>query len=113
MAVRQLAKIWIDDVRPAPDGWLWAKTSWVAIAMIEGAIVANPDVSLELSFDHDLSGDDTTMPVARLIEAGAYAGTLAPIRWSIHSANPVGRMNLQAALESADRYWEKAHDRRQ
>ncbi len=59
----------------------------------------------EISLDHDLGGDDTAMPVARMIEEGAYRGELPRIIWHIHSANPVGRMNLRAALESADRYW--------
>lgn len=62
-----------------------------------------------ISLDHDLGGDDTAMPVARMIEEGAYRKELPRIKWQIHSANPVGRMNLQAALGSADRYWNEEY----
>jgi hypothetical protein len=92
-------KLWIDDVRPAPDGWIWAMT--LAEALNE---IATGDYD-EVSFDHDLGGDDTAMPVAKRIEELAYLGDLEPPKWRIHSANPVGRANLKAALESADRFW--------
>lgn len=88
-------KLWIDDVRPAPGGWIWAKTSDAALQ-----IFLNGDIS-EISFDHDLGGDDTSMRVATLIEMRAFSGIAPPI-WHIHSANPVGRNNLKAALEKAD-----------
>ena len=91
-------RLWIDDVRPAPDGWTWAKTSDEALAIL------GPDVT-EISFDHDLGGDDTAMIVAKEIERLAFLAERAPPKWSIHSANPVGRLNLQAALQRADEFW--------
>jgi hypothetical protein len=60
----------------------------------------------EVSFDHDLGGDDTSIPVAKRIEEMAFNGERAPPRWHIHSANPIGRKNLEAALQSADRFWD-------
>ena len=39
------------------------------------------------------------------IEELAYAGEIHPMVWRVHSANPVGRKNLTAAMESAERYW--------
>ena len=91
-------RLWIDDVRPAPDGWTWVKTSDEALAIL------GPDV-IQISFDHDLGGDDTAMIVAKEIEHLAFLGERAPPKWSIHSANPVGRLNLQAALQRADEFW--------
>jgi hypothetical protein len=94
-----VAKLWIDDLREPPsEDWCWAKTSATAISCLLIGPVA------EISFDHDLGGDDTTMPVARLIEQRAYDGAKPPV-WNIHSANPVGRRNLEAALRSAERLW--------
>lgn len=94
-----MSKLWIDDLREPPDeSWHWAKSSGVAIS----CILSGPFALV--SFDHDLGGDDTAMPVARLIEERAHDG-IEPPRWAIHSANPVGRKNLRAALESADRLW--------
>lgn len=92
-------RLWIDDLRNPPDGWWWAKTSADAIGAIECLPVQ------EVSFDHDLGGDDTAMSVARLIEERAHDGVRPPT-WHIHSANPVGRKNLEAALKSADRFWD-------
>ena len=94
-------RLWIDDIRLPPDSsWTWAKTSQEALALL------NSDCT-EISFDHDLGGDDTSMPVARRVEELAFSGEQAPPIWHIHSANPVGRQNLKAALESADRFWNR------
>lgn len=93
-------RLWIDDIRPAPPGWVWAKTSGQALLHLSESAIE------EISFDHDLGGDDTTMPVARMIEDGAHRGTISRLKWSIHSANPVGRANLKASLESAERLWD-------
>lgn len=62
-------KLWIDDLRPAPAGWTWVKTSADALVVVRSGLVQ------EISFDHDLGGDDTAMPVARFIEELAYART--------------------------------------
>lgn len=109
-------KFWIDDVRPPPDdSWVWIKTLQEAaykIGLAFGESVAKfgwPPPCIEkieeISLDHDLGGDDTTMWVARKIEEFATYGVKPPI-WHVHSANPVGRANLEAALQSADRLWE-------
>src|SRR5262245_28602856 len=92
-----MMRLWIDDLRPPPDeGWYWAKSSAEALSVL------GCDVR-EISFDHDLGGDDTAMPVAREIERMAYEGAIHAIAWHIHSANPVGRANLKAAMESAEK----------
>lgn len=76
-------KLWIDDLRPAPDGWLWVKSSAAAIQVLEERL----DEITDISFDHDLGGDDTSRPVALwLAEREAF-----PERVYIHSANIVGR----------------------
>jgi hypothetical protein len=98
-------KLWIDDLRDPPDeSWTWVKDSASAMGVV--ALAHSNGLPLEeISFDHDLGADDTAMPVARMVEEGAYRKELPPIRWHIHSANPVGRLNLRSTLESADRYW--------
>lgn len=95
-------RLWIDDVRTPPDAtWTWVKTSADALLHLKhfaGEIA-------EISFDHDLGGDDTAMVVAQEIESRAYHNRIDPIRWHVHSANPVGRKNLEAAMTSAERFW--------
>jgi len=105
------SKLWIDDVRRPPDkSWYWAKTSEDAIHAINVGIYSGM-VYREISFDHDLGGDDTAYRVATFIEEYAEKGYLARIKWYIHSANPVGRARLHAALTSADKFWSRNEDR--
>jgi hypothetical protein len=84
-------KLWIDDLRPAPGGWTWAKTSAEALEVLLGEGV---DIS-EMSLDHDLGGEDTTRPVVLwLAEFGNWPATVR-----IHSANPVGVTWLTGMVE--------------
>ena len=94
-------KLWIDDIRPAPAGWVWAKTSGMALSILNDYHVD------EISFDHDLGGEDTAYPVACFIEEQAYGGVNNKMIWHIHSANPVGVKNIRSAMENADKYWHK------
>lgn len=105
-----MAILWIDDVRPINEEFasksnirIWATNSADALNILKewgNGIEA-------IGFDHDLGGDDTSMPVARWLEEQAYYGRIDPIEWFIHSANPVGRANLEATLTKADEYWSK------
>lgn len=94
--------LWLDDIRPAPVGWVHARTAPEAIALL-----ARNDVD-QVSLDHDL-GDDpgagSGYQVAAWVEEQAALGNLGPLRWFIHSANPVGRGRMVAALNNADRFW--------
>lgn len=45
-------KIWLDDARPAPEGWAWARNVAQAKALFEAA-----DRVDECSLDHDLGLD--------------------------------------------------------
>lgn len=96
-------KVWIDDIRPAPKGWFWIKDSNHALRHLKMFSL----VIEEISFDHDLGDDDTTVRVADYIEEEAMKDTIPRYKWHIHSANPVGRKRLQAALESANRFWDE------
>lgn len=94
-------KLWLDDIRQVPDGWVWAKTADEALEILARGKVTH------ISFDHDLGDDDegTGMTVAKWVEECAYFGTLPRLIWTIHSANPVGRKNIEAAMRSADVFW--------
>lgn len=95
-------KVFLDDERPTPEGWHRVYTADEAISLLRTGKVK------EISLDHDL-GDDkkfgTGYDVASFIEERAFFGTMKPVRWSIHSANPVGRKNMLAALENANKMW--------
>ena len=94
-----MLSLWIDDERIPGNEWdVWVKTAVEAIALIKAGNVS------VISFDHDL-GESTGYDVARYIEENA--SDIKPIKWMIHSANPVGKKNIRMAMESADRRWSK------
>jgi hypothetical protein len=86
-------KLWVDDLRPAPDGWVWSKTS---ANTIDTLMLSNPGEVIEMSLDHDLGGEDTTRPIVLwLCENPSYW----PERVRVHSANPVGVEWLEGMIE--------------
>jgi len=93
-------RVWLDDVREAPSGWTWVKTSADAIALLAGGDVA------EISLDHDL-GDDvvngTGYSVVCWIEEAVATRGFVPPRMRIYSANIVGRARMEQAIASIER----------
>ena len=94
-------KIWLDDVRVAPDGYVHCRSVNEAIYVIEKY---EQQEKIELvDCDHDLgdfaiNGGDGIKLLDWLLERG----TLYPVK--LHTMNPVGRDNMQRML---DRYWNK------
>lgn len=84
-------KLWIDDLRPAPKGFDWAKTSQEAIDMIQ----ANPPYE-HISFDHDLGGEDTTRRVVLWL---CYNEEKWCKTASVHSMNSIGREWLTGMIQ--------------
>ncbi len=93
-------KIWVDDLRQVPEGYEWAKSVNEAIALVEKAEVEQEGIEI-LNLDHDL-GDYYTDggDAIKLLDWLAERGTFYPVR--IHTANPVGRENMERMLA---RYW--------
>lgn len=85
-------KLWIDDVRPAPTGYYWAKSVNVA----KEYILCN-DIEI-LDMDHD-AGDYAKYggDYIRLLDWLEEIGRSYPIR--IHSMNPVGVANMRAIIQ--------------
>jgi len=90
-------KLWLDDVRNAPD------STWVIIRTVENAwdIIRSCRVAL-ISLDHDLGENQPTgYDLCNMIEEAVYKNELNYVpEMVIHSANPVGRQNMQRAIES-------------
>lgn len=105
-------KLWIDDIRPAPEGYDWCKSVNEAVDVIEciekekrfvclGGTIATLSIrtTVELiDIDHDLGdyaydGGDGV----KLLDWFEETGRNYPIR--IHSANPVGVENMRRIIE--------------
>jgi len=93
-------KIWVDDLRPTPTGYIGVKSVNEAIRCIEKAESAGEIIEV-LDLDHDLGdyakdGGDAIKLLDYLVERELFY----PI--AIHTANPVGRANMQRVLR---RHW--------
>ena len=96
-------KVWLDDQREAPEGWVHVRTPEEAIELLRGGEVE------ELSLDHDLGLDvgareRTGYDVLLWLEREVAAGRTAPPGvMTVHSGNvgAVGRM--EQAIESIRR----------
>lgn len=92
-------RLWLDDCRPAPEGYVWVKSVNEAINLIgdveEHLGVAT--ISL-IDIDHDAGeyandGGD----YIKLLDWLEETGRNYPIR--IHSQNPVGVINMRRIIE--------------
>ncbi len=94
-----MMKIWLDDVRPAPEGYVLCRSVNEAIRAIEeNEKTERVEV---IDCDHDLGdyafdGGDGIKLIDWLVERG----TFYPVR--LHTMNPVGRDNM---LRTIERYW--------
>lgn len=90
-------RLWIDDMRPAPKGYVWIRS--VAMARIQIRVAEQDYIPIELiDIDHDAGayvnqGGD----YIKLLDWLEETGRNYPIR--IHSMNPVGVANMRAIIE--------------
>ena len=94
-------RVFLDDERmpedvpglPDPDAWVIVRSAEECIALLAaGGVEA-------VSLDHDLGADvPTGYDVACWIEAAQVEGGPLPARVYVHTANPVGRGRIVAAL---------------
>lgn len=92
-------KVFLDDLRPTPEGWTRAYWPEEAIVLLEAGGVT------EVSLDHDLGDDErgTGYTVLLWIEEQVALHGIEPPRLHIHSANPPARLKMEAALASIHR----------
>lgn len=98
-------KLWVDDVRPAPEDYVWCKSVNEAIAeikYIEAAVYFGEVDEIELiDLDYD-SGDyeKDGGPYIKLMDWLVERGTLYPL--AFHSQNCVG---IEYMKRMYRRYW--------
>lgn len=79
-------KIWLDDIRPAPEGYIWCKSVNSAKKVIESArgVISLLDIDHDLG-DYAYDGGDGIKLLDWLVETQRFY----PIH--IHTMNPVGK----------------------
>jgi hypothetical protein len=93
------ARIFLDDCRPAPPGWILVHWPADVIELLEQGGVT------DLSLDHDL-GDDlrgTGYDVLSWIEEAVATRAFQPPHIEVHSANPAARMRMPQAISAIER----------
>ena len=90
-------KLWIDDVRPAPEGYVWCRSVNATKVNIQIAEKVNFPIEL-IDIDHD-AGDYACDggDYIKLLDWLEETGRNYPIR--IHSMNPVGVANMRAIIQ--------------
>lgn len=90
-------KLWIDDIRPAPEGYVWIKSVHTAKLAIEFKERQKKPVEL-IDIDHD-AGDFVSWggDYVKLLDWLEETGRNYPIR--IHSMNPVGVENMRRIIQ--------------
>lgn len=94
-------KVYLDDERVAPDGWVQVRWPNEAIDLLKTGKVK------ELSLDHDL-GDDargTGYDVLLWLEEQVFNRKMKPPEITIHSANSSARRKMQMAVASIYRIY--------
>lgn len=90
-AKRTRTRLWLDDLRSPPEGWVWAKTVEEAIPIIESGVVE------QASLDHDLGEgiDEGYRLVLWMAEHGGWPSK----GMSVHSSNPPGAERMCGVIE--------------
>lgn len=97
---RQLLKMFLDDMRPAPEGWVLVETPEQAIELIGRGQVE------EISLDHDLGLDDMRTGYTVLLwieEQVSRHNDFVPPKIHLHTMNPVGRIRMQHTIAAIER----------
>lgn len=90
-------KLWVDDVRPAPEGYIWRESVDGTIVSIIYAEKNNIKIDL-IDLDHD-AGDYAQFggDFIKILDWMERTGRNYPIR--IHSMNPVGIENMRRIIQ--------------
>ena len=108
-----MINLWLDDNRPAPEGWVHVTTVHEAIALIKSGQVQ------KASLDHDLGLCSPCVERYKQLDAKPARNCTCMTgyklclwmadnnKWpkekpTVHSANPVGKFAMEAIIE---RYW--------
>jgi len=107
--------LWLDDLRPAPTGWLWVKSVAEAIAALATGTVEH--ASLDHDLGHGCEGGclDDSGDVVRLLcgadcQCECHRTGYDLVKWMaewnvwptrsirVHSTNPSGAANMRATI---------------
>lgn len=90
-----MMKLWIDDIRPAPDGFIWCKSVNQAKAAITVYEHQHSCDNILIDLDHDV-GDYFKildwLEEKNIVDTGYF--------FKIHSKNPIGIMKMEDIIRN-------------
>jgi len=88
-------KVYLDDERATPDGWLRVYWPEEAIELLKTGKVE------EISLDHDLGDDErgTGYDVVLWIEEAVFTRGFEPPKTRVHSANSSARFKMELGIK--------------
>jgi len=91
-------KIYLDDERSTPDGWVRVYWPEEAIELLKAGSVT------EISLDHDLGDDEhgTGYDVVLWIEEAVITQGFIPPRIKVHSANSSARHKMELGIANIE-----------
>ena len=91
-------RVYLDDERSTPAGWVRVYWPDEAIALLEAGLVS------EISLDHDLGDDErgTGYDVVLWIEEAVAVRGFVPPRMHVHSANSSAREKMLAGIRAIE-----------
>lgn len=101
-------KLYIDDIRPAPEGWQQARTVTDAIRFLSKFSLVTEEVSIDhdISYAVEVAGTQRPFPSPENFSAVAHYMVAAAMpklnKITIHSANPVGAKSIYDIFHDAD-----------
>lgn len=89
-------KVYLDDERPTPEGWV--RVYWPEEAI---ELLKTGDVS-EISLDHDLGDDDhgTGYDIVLWVEKEVIINDFTPPIMKVHSANSSARKKMELGIDN-------------
>ena len=96
-------RVFLDDERATPDGWVRVYWPSEVIALLETGNVQ------ELSLDHDLGDDErgTGYDVILWIEEAVALRSFTPPKISVHSANSSAREKMLSGIRAIEALYMK------
>lgn len=96
-------KIWVDDIRQAPEGYIWCKSTNEALRLI--FVQHNYKIEV-IDLDHNM-GDTFGGDAIRILQEferkshrnSEIAEAVKNIKFRLHSANPVGVENMRRIIQ--------------
>ncbi|WP_027708441.1 cyclic-phosphate processing receiver domain-containing protein [Zooshikella ganghwensis] len=89
-------KVYLDDERSAPPGWVQVRWPDEAITLLKSGCVN------EISLDHDLGDDDkgTGYDVILWIEKAVATQGFIPPKITVHSSNSSARIKMELGIKN-------------